>query len=276
MTLSGNKNIIAQKQAINRDLERRNQMNVKSIVTINNTNVAIKEYCGTRVVTLREIDEVHQRSEGTARKRFNDNRQHFIEGTDFFTVDQPSEIRTLGLERPQGGVPESVTLITESGYLMLVKSFTDDLAWTVQRQLVNTYFRATEEQRRDAARMTNMEYLRIQSQALFELDDRVTELEDKVDNQMTIDHGQQRHLQRLVGERVYERAAMAFPPREVKANVGPFFKAIYKDLKNRFGVASYRDIKPMDYESAIDYVEAWIEPAECREQKEGKVSAWKS
>ena len=104
----------------------------------------------------------------------------------------------------------------------------------------------------------------------------MTELEDKVDNQMTIDHGQQRHLQRLVGERVYERAAMAFPPREVKANVGPFFKAIYKDLKNRFGVASYRDIKPMDYESAIDYVEAWIEPAECREQKEGKVSAWKS
>ena len=118
-----------------------------------------------------------------------------------------------------------------------------------------------------------MEYLRIQSQALFELDDRVTELEDKVDNQMTIDHGQQRCLQQLVGERVYERAAMAFPPREVKANVGPFFKAIYKDLKNRFGVASYRDIKPMDYTSAIDYVEAWIEPAECRDRW-GQGTTW--
>ncbi len=35
-----------------------------------------------------------------------------------------------------------VTLITESGYYMLVKSFTDDLSWDVQRQLVNTYFRA--------------------------------------------------------------------------------------------------------------------------------------
>jgi len=42
-----------------------------------------------------------------------------------------SEIRTLGIERPQGGVLEKVTLITESGYLMLVKSFTDDLAWKV-------------------------------------------------------------------------------------------------------------------------------------------------
>lgn len=29
-----------------------------------------------------------------------------------------------------------VTLMTETGYLMLVKSFTDDLAWKVQRELV--------------------------------------------------------------------------------------------------------------------------------------------
>lgn len=111
-------------------------------VTINETELPVKEYQGQRVVTLKEIDTVHNRPEGTARKRFNDNKKHFVEGADYFQVDQPSEIRTLGFERPQGGTPQSVTLITESGYLMLVKSFTDDLAWAVQRQLVNTYFRA--------------------------------------------------------------------------------------------------------------------------------------
>lgn len=109
-----------------------------------------------------------------------------------------------------------------------------------------------------------MEYLRIQSQALFELDDRVTGLEDKVENQMTIDHGQQRQLQRLIGERVYERAGETIPPKELKASVGPFFKSLYKDLKNRFGVASYRDIRPADYADAIAYIEAWIEPADVR------------
>lgn len=127
-------------------------MENKLTVTINKTELPIKEYQGQRVVTMKEIDEVHQRPDGTARKRFNDNKNHFIEGTDFFTITQPSEIRTLGLERPQGGTPKSVTLITESGYLMLVKSFTDDLAWTVQRQLVNIYFRAMPEQRRAAAK----------------------------------------------------------------------------------------------------------------------------
>lgn len=96
---------------------------------------------GYFILSSKDIDQCHNRVDGTARKRFNDNKVHFIEGVDFYTINQPSEIRTLGIKRPQGGVPNSVTLITESGYLMLVKSFTDDLAWDVQRQLVNTYFR---------------------------------------------------------------------------------------------------------------------------------------
>ncbi|MCL6445040.1 MAG: ORF6N domain-containing protein [Alicyclobacillus sp.] len=115
--------------------------------------LVVKEFNGQRVVTFRDVDELHQRPEGTARKRFNDNRKHFVEGEDFFVIDQPSEIRTLGLTRPQGGLPEKVVLLTESGYLMLVKSFTDDLAWQVQRALVRNYFRAKEI-------FTNQKYLR--------------------------------------------------------------------------------------------------------------------
>lgn len=110
----------------------------------------IREYSGQRVVTFKDIDTVHQRPEGTARKRFNDNRKHFIEGVDFFTVKpsdfQMSEIRTSDFQidefRPSEINNRGTTLLTESGYLMIVKSFTDDLAWKVQRELVNTYFKA--------------------------------------------------------------------------------------------------------------------------------------
>lgn len=110
------------------------------VVRIEKQEVVIKEYKGQRVVSLKDIDAVHERADGTARKRFNDNKKHMIEGEDFYMVCEPSEIRTFGFERPQGGVPERVVLLTESGYLMLVKSFTDDLAWKVQRQLVKSYF----------------------------------------------------------------------------------------------------------------------------------------
>ena len=105
-------------------------------ITINSTALAVKEYGGRRVVTLKDIDTVHGRPEGTARKRFNDNRAHFIEGEDFFVRKTAEAAKEFGLIAPNG-----LVLITESGYLMLVKSFTDDLAWTVQRQLVNSYFR---------------------------------------------------------------------------------------------------------------------------------------
>ena len=115
---------------------------MNDIITINGTELAVKEYNERRVVTFKEIDELHDRPEGTARKRFNDNKQHFIEGEDYFKIS-PSEFRTaIGDmdERQQN----DVTLITESGYLMIVKSLKDDLAWSVQRELVNSYFRFRE------------------------------------------------------------------------------------------------------------------------------------
>ncbi len=128
-------------------------MNNQLSVTINDVELPIKEYQGQKVVTLKEIDAVHNRPEGTARKRFNDNKKHFIEGVDYFKVCA-SEIRTHKVIEISPKSHEDVTLITESGYLMLVKSFTDDLAWDVQRQLVNTYFASTPNQRRKADKQT--------------------------------------------------------------------------------------------------------------------------
>ena len=107
---------------------------------INGQNLPIREYQNKRVVTFKDIDTVHNRSDGTSRRNFNANRMHFIEGEDFFKI-QPNEIRTVGINSPNGGI-----VFTESGNLMLVKSFTENLAWTVQRQLINSYFRNQQSQ----------------------------------------------------------------------------------------------------------------------------------
>ena len=114
---------------------------ITDCVIINTMPLAIKEYNNRRVVTFKDIDTLHQRPKGTARKRFNDNKSRFIEGEDYFKVCA-SEFRTRKIANISSKAQEAITLITESGYLMLVKSLTDDLAWKVQRELVNTYFRA--------------------------------------------------------------------------------------------------------------------------------------
>ncbi len=114
---------------------------MSDVMTVENTEMQIREYNGQRVVTFKDIDRVHERVNGTARRAFSKNRKRFIEGTDYFML-KPSEnpnvqntyIRNLSI--PNKGI----TLLTETGYLMIVKTFTDDLSWSVQRQLVNNYF----------------------------------------------------------------------------------------------------------------------------------------
>lgn len=109
------------------------------LIKINNTDLLVKEFKGQRVVTFKDIDMLHERVEGTAKRNFNENKEHLIKDIDYFEVRQSdvqrNEIRTL--EIPNRGI----TFLTESGYLMLVKSLQDDLAWKVQRELVNNYFR---------------------------------------------------------------------------------------------------------------------------------------
>lgn len=149
---------------------------MQELTTINNTEILVKELSGQRVVTFKDIDAVHGRPDGTARKRFNDNREHFIEGEDYFKIT-PSEFRTA-IGEMDARQQNDVTLITESGYLMLVKSFTDDLAWKVQRELVKGYFRAKSTQSQP---LTPAQQLLEQARLLVEQEQRLVAVENRQD-----------------------------------------------------------------------------------------------
>lgn len=211
---------------------------------IGNHEISVKTYNGKRVVTFKDIDTVHERPEGTARKRFSDNRDRFIEGTDFFKIS-PSEFRTTigDMDLRQ---QNEITLISESGYLMLVKSFTDDLAWTVQRQLVDSYFRMQK-------RMTPEEMMRVQLGMIDDVSDRVTKLE----NTMNIDYGQQRVLEKEVAIVVIEslggKDSNAY--REISKKV---FSECNRDVKDYFHVNSRNNIPRLRFDDAVDYIRNWM------------------
>lgn len=113
---------------------------MNDVITIENTEMQVKEYNGKRVVTFKDVDIVHNRPLGTAKRNFNKNKKHFIENEDYIVVTRENSKGTnfvlLNIDVPTRGI----TLLTEIGYLMLAKSFTDDLSWQVQRCLVNNYF----------------------------------------------------------------------------------------------------------------------------------------
>lgn len=113
---------------------------MRNSITVQNSRMPLVEYQGQRVVTFAMVDEAHQRPAGTAKAAFSRNRVRFTEGRHFFTLTgdvlRTQLFRRLFPARTRKGI-----LITEMGYLLLVKPFNDNLSWLIQEELVSTYFR---------------------------------------------------------------------------------------------------------------------------------------
>lgn len=106
--------------------------------------------------------------------------------------------------------------------------------------------------------MSPTELALLQAQNLHGLEKRVDTheqklelIESKVENEITLSYGEQRRLQKAVARRVYE----IYSNSEDRPKG---FGGIYRDIKDRFGVASYKDIRRKDLFVAINYINAWI------------------
>ncbi|MBF0551437.1 MAG: ORF6N domain-containing protein, partial [Deltaproteobacteria bacterium] len=105
-------------------------------ISINGMDLPVVEYKCQRVITFKQIDLVHQRPEGTAKRNFAENRERFIEGRHYEKVTryeirpEPWEAFGFGKNATEG------IIIYERGYLLLAKSLTDDMAWEVQEKLI--------------------------------------------------------------------------------------------------------------------------------------------
>ena len=237
-------------------------------IIINDMPVQVKEYGGQRVVTLKDIDTVHGRPDGTARKRFNENKKRFIEGEDYFKVCA-SEIRTHKIMEISARTHEDVTLITESGYLMLVKSFTDDLAWNVQRQLVNSYFRCK-------AQTTEPDFsgLSPQLQFMIQMEKRQNQLEARQDSlEERFENGERQAYQNgFQKARTLTSLEQNYFKRLVRVKADILYKEqsgivvnskrqvqseLYHALYETFGVKAVAEIKYSDLDEAVELIKTY-------------------
>lgn len=84
----------------------------------------------------------------------------------------------------------------------------------------------------------------------------VSQLKHQVNNQMTIDHGQQVAIWAAKNKRV-EKLWSDYVYGETFDTKRKLHAQAWKDLKLAFGVPSYRDIKKKDFEEALAFVKAW-------------------
>lgn len=158
---------------------------------------------------------------------------------------------------PQNKQTYRMIYMNRDGFTLLAMGFTGKEALQFKLNYINA-FNKMEQSAHQPRVLTEKEQLRASmklsldtSEEVEVLKIEVNDLKEKVEKQITIDHGEQRRLQKAVAIKVYELESIA----ELRAKL---FREIYREIKDRFGVASYKDVKRKDLQVAIRYVEAWI------------------
>lgn len=140
---------------------------MNNVVNINGKAVERIEYKGMPIVTLPMVDDVHEKAKGMARAAFNRHKRRMNEGEDYFIVPFDEWKPLLGVHemhdqsaKSKGGHTGDMTFLTETGYVMLVKVFDDDLSWDIYRKMVRHYFATRTESGPDRRVDVNMNHVR--------------------------------------------------------------------------------------------------------------------
>lgn len=84
-----------------------------------------------------------------------------------------------------------------------------------------------------------------------ELESKIEQVERKLDEQITLNSGEQRRLQKAIAITVYSLV-------QDEAVRPELFRQLHRDIKDRWGVASYKDIKHHEFQGVLRYIDAWV------------------
>jgi prophage antirepressor-like protein len=84
-----------------------------------------------------------------------------------------------------------------------------------------------------------------------ELLEKINQLETKIESFVTLNSHEARTLQKSINRRVYELAD------EIEHRTR-LFAEIHREIRDRFGVPSYRDVAKLDLTNVLNYVKAWM------------------
>lgn len=149
-------------------------------------------------------------------------------------------------------------IITEQGFAMLAMGYTGYRAAEFKEQYISEFHRMREQVQNRVPVLSTNEAMAIALQQTAEmmtkvpvLENRLETVERKVDEQITLEQGEQRRVQIAVSTRIYDLEDSA-------EERSPLFRELYRELKNRWGVSSYRDLLRKDLGDVLAYINAWV------------------
>ncbi|MCM3455416.1 ORF6N domain-containing protein [Heyndrickxia oleronia] len=216
----------------------------------------IIEHCGQRVLTTSQLAESYGTESKIISRNYQRNADRYIEGKHFFALSGEELRRFKGSRQFDDSLKFTSILYlwTEKGAWLHAKSLNTEKSWEAYEMLVDNYYKLEKQLKVLSEREkleASMRLSLMNSEDVTQLKNEVQEIRSMVQEQITLDHGQQMRIKKAVATKVYEIT-------NDKAKRTRLFAELYRDLKDRFGVASYRDIKKHEMLKAIGYIEAWI------------------
>jgi Rha family phage regulatory protein len=147
--------------------------------------------------------------------------------------------------------------MNKKGFTLLAMSYTGKEAMKFKEAYIDQFEKMEEELKKprvlsEREQLVAAMKLSIESaEEIASVKEEVKEVRGMVENQITLDHGEQRRVQIGIASRIYELES----DKQLRS---PLFAELYREIRNRFGVTSYKDIKRKDMMSALNYIEAWV------------------
>ncbi|MBN6889937.1 Rha family phage regulatory protein [Cytobacillus horneckiae] len=148
-------------------------------------------------------------------------------------------------------------LMNKKGFTLLAMGYTGKEAMIFKEAYINQFERMEQELKGPRVLsereqlMASMKLSLETAEEINQVKGEVKEIRHMVEEQITLTSGEQRRLQKGIAQKVYKIE------NDQKAR-SSLFRELHREIKDRFGVASYKDIKRKELQSALSYIEHWI------------------
>lgn len=109
---------------------------MNNVMVIDGKPVEIIEYKGYKVITTKVMAEHHGLDVKVMNQKFKRNRKYFNEGKDYFAITT-MEAQNMGIHVGVMNRADIMHLYTPSGYLKMLKTINDDVAWGIFADMIN-------------------------------------------------------------------------------------------------------------------------------------------
>ncbi|HGH7181569.1 TPA: Rha family transcriptional regulator [Bacillus luti] len=149
--------------------------------------------------------------------------------------------------------------LTEEAFTLIVFGYNTKEAVQTKIKFIQEFKRMKDYINDQQKRIPTNPFDQIQLLALgtTKLNERVEQLEQTVNERMTVDYSQQQAIRNALNRRVYKIWDDGTINQVVHDSRKKLFSAAWRDVKSAFAVNSYCNILQKDFDEAISYINAW-------------------